>query len=140
MITVPWPPSINHYFVELVLPAKNGRKARVMKVVGAAGKKFRQTIAQKALVQQWQKWGSARLMVHVSLHAAKNYRYDVDNYAKSLIDALQYINLFDNDNQIDKLVIERGEKAPPKGCAVVTISEIKPETVEPEQQTMELEL
>jgi len=49
---------------------------------------------------------------------------DIDNCAKSCIDSLQDANIFENDVQIQKLLIERG-KLIKNGGVTITIEEIK---------------
>lgn len=47
-----------------------------------------------------------RLIAEIDLYVS-NKRGDVDNYAKSILDGMQKAQIFANDNQIDKLTVNR---------------------------------
>jgi len=64
-----------------------------------------------------------RLQVHVTLHRGDRRRYDIDNCLKPLIDALQHALVFDDDEQIDRLTVVRGERRKP-GVAIVEITQV----------------
>lgn len=63
-----------------------------------------------------------RLAVKVTLCPPDRRKRDLDNYVKALLDALTHANVWADDEQIDRLVIERGEVVK-GGKAVVTIRE-----------------
>jgi Holliday junction resolvase RusA-like endonuclease len=50
-----------------------------------------------------------RLKMWVCLHAPNRRKYDIDNRAKALLDAMQDGGLFENDEQVDHLWLNRGE-------------------------------
>ena len=66
---------------------------------------------------------TGRLHVVVTLHRGDRRAYDVDNYAKSLLDAMQHCEVFQDDGQIDHLEMIRGEVRPRAGCVIVEITE-----------------
>lgn len=63
-----------------------------------------------------------RLCVHLSLYPPCDRKIDIDNRVKILLDALEEATVYANDEQIDKIIIERMPVEPPNGRAVVTIS------------------
>ena len=114
-LTLPWPPSINHYW------RKNGDRF----YISEEGVRFR-TDAAAALYQQlrlpWPKLADERLAVTIALSSNSKRKYDIDNRPKALLDALQKAGLIYNDEQIDSLTVTRD---PPGGSyAKVTIAPI----------------
>jgi crossover junction endodeoxyribonuclease RusA len=61
---------------------------------------------------------SQRLKVYVELNAPDRRVRDLDNYAKSLIDALCQAGIFVDDEQIDHLTLVRGELIKGGQCLV----------------------
>lgn len=64
-----------------------------------------------------------RLEVTVWVFPPDHRRRDLDNIQKALLDALEHGGAYDDDSQIDALVIKRG-KVVPGGRTVVEITEI----------------
>lgn len=65
---------------------------------------------------------AGRLAVFIDLHPPDRRKRDIANYEKLLIDSMQGV-LFENDEQIDKLVIERKEVVK-QGRAIISVGEI----------------
>lgn len=110
-ITLPWPPSVNHYWRTWrgrMLISRRGRAYRehVGAILRAAG------VAPLA--------GS--LAVHVELYPPDRRIRDVDNTFKAIGDSLQHGGAFHDDSQIVWLLIEKAEVAP-GGKVVVCIAE-----------------
>lgn len=113
-VWLPWPPSVNHYWRHVggrVLISKDGRE-------------FRQRVKMELFVQRMPSL-TGRLRVVIDAYPPDRRRRDVDNLAKSCLDALQHGGAFEDDEQIDELTIRR--------CAVecggrvsVTITEVNP--------------
>ena len=106
---LPYPPSVNHYW-------KTSGKRRY---ISAAGKAFRFD-AHYA----WHKAGSptlgkARVRVSVALYPPDRRRRDVDNSAKCVLDALEAIGVFDDDEQVDDLRFVRCERVEGGACIVM---------------------
>lgn len=115
-ITLPWPPSANHYWRHVgsrVLISREGRQYR--KAVCAA-LWLHPPIGQLDLLE-------GRLEVIIKVYPPDCRRRDLDNLAKALLDALEHAGAYKDDSQIDRLVIERG-KIVPEGRVVVKIREM----------------
>ncbi len=50
------------------------------------------------------------LSVSLVLHPPTLRRYDIDNFTKALFDALSKAEFWEDDSQVIRLVIEKGEK------------------------------
>ena len=48
---------------------------------------------------------------------------DLDNRIKALLDALEHAGVYEDDEQVDEIVVRR-RRIKPNGCVVVRISEI----------------
>lgn len=98
-LTLPFPPSVNAYFV----PIPCGRKARL--ILGEAGRQYAEDVAVATRGQP--SFGKARLDVSLFFHPDPKIswgqydgEYDSDNRVKPLFDAMQKAGLFNNDKQI----------------------------------------
>lgn len=110
---LPFPPTVNTYYRSVngrVLISEKGRAYRVA-VKRALGKERMAGRLAEPL--------RARLCVTVGLFAPTRARYDIDNRMKGLLDALTDAKVWQDDSQIDRLVIERGEVIEGGGCVVV---------------------
>jgi crossover junction endodeoxyribonuclease RusA len=112
-LVLPYPPSLNTYWRNVggrTLLSKKGRiyKTAVCRAVSWAG-------ANKHL--------SCRLSVHIVLHPTDKRKRDIDNAVKAIFDGMQSAGVYDDDSQIDRLIVERStiEKG---GVAVVTVKKI----------------
>jgi crossover junction endodeoxyribonuclease RusA len=65
------------------------------------------------------KLGTARLEMQVTLYPKDRRKQDIDNRIKALWDALADAGVFDNDEQIDILMVQRGAIKKGGGCLVV---------------------
>ena len=106
-IELPFPPSVNHYWGQ--------RGSR--RFIKDKGVKFRQHTAER--VAAIGKKLEGRLSVFVTLFPPNRQRSDIDNRIKALLDALQHAGLFDDDEQVDVLHVERKEVVKGGKCCVV---------------------
>lgn len=109
--TLPMPPSVNHYWAKSVKRAKG--KSYVHVRLSDRATKFRNdVVAQVADIAQ--RHGSirthnGRIRAVVTLHGATKRSFDIDNMIKGLFDALTHSRVYQDDSQIDELIVKRGE-------------------------------
>ena len=96
-LTLPFPPSINHYWKH------RGRTAGVY--LSKEALTYREAVKHSIVAT---KPLETRLSVSVKLHAPNRRKYDIDNRIKSLLDALTHSGAWLDDELIDRLTIERG--------------------------------
>ena len=98
-LTLPWPPSINHYYGR----ARNGRV-----FIKAKGVEFRSRVADiVANAGKAAETGNLAMFIWVS--PPDKRKRDLDNLVKATQDALQEAGCYENDCQIAALHVERGE-------------------------------
>jgi crossover junction endodeoxyribonuclease RusA len=98
IIDLPFPNSTNTHW----------RVARGRHYISPKGVAFRQAVEVSARLHG-EKAPDGRLQVGVMLYPPDKRKRDIDNYgAKSLLDALTFAGLIEDDSLIDRLVIERG--------------------------------
>lgn len=107
-LTVPFPPSVNTYW-----GFKGANRFLTKKAVG-----FKQIVQYEYSLTKHPGFDSQRLKVYVELNAPDRRVRDLDNYAKSLIDALCQAGIFVDDEQIDHLTLVRGELIKGGQCLV----------------------
>ena len=106
-ITLPYPPSVNHYWGQL------GSR----KFLGKKGKEFREAVII-AVYNAKQRGLAGRLHMEVYLYPPDKRKRDIDNVLKPLLDAMEHAGCYENDSQIDKLCITRREVMPQGLCHV----------------------
>ncbi len=106
-LTLPYPPSINGYYATV-----QGRR-----VISARGRAYRQTV-MRSIPRIARLEGS--LTLDVDLYPASRRRYDADNIAKALLDALTHAGYWEDDSQIARLCIEKRDVVK-DGAVVVRI-------------------
>jgi crossover junction endodeoxyribonuclease RusA len=109
ILDLPLPPSVNHYW------GQHGHRRYVSK----AGVAFKSQVSDYVIEYRVPKLGTARLAMTVVLFPKDRRKQDIDNRIKALWDALADAGVFDNDEQIDTLFIERGEIKKNGGCRVL---------------------
>ncbi len=116
---LPWPPSMNSYWGTRVVTTKG--RPLAMTYLTKRAKEFRQEVS--AIVGQ-QEPLEQRLAVNIELIAPTRRRFDVDNFCKGTIDALMHAGVFEDDSQIDRLIVSRLHVESPGACDV-TITEME---------------
>ena len=117
-LRLPWPPTVNHS----TRPTASGGR-----ILTDKHKAFRRQVA--ALWAEYRaRTGCSpmtdRLAVEITLFPPDRRRFDLDNRAKAVLDALQHAGTFADDEAIDELRIRRGAVIAvlnETGAAVVTI-------------------
>ena len=112
-LTLPLPPSINHYF------ARNGNRT----YLPAKVKQYREQVAE-IVAAAGHRTLSGRLTLFVAVHPATKAKTDLDNRAKGLQDALTLAGVWLDDEQIDELHMVRREVVK-GGLVKVVITEIQ---------------
>lgn len=110
-ITLPWPPSVNHYWRTWrgrMLISRQGRtyRAQVGAILRAAG-----------VMPQ-----AGPLAVHIELYPPDHRKRDIDNTLKAIGDSLQHGGAFHDDSQIVWLLLEKSEVVA-AGKVIVRIAE-----------------
>ena len=96
-LSLPYPPSINNYY---------GRNRFGSVYIKAAGKAYRKTVIAKfGRVKPM----LSKLSVKIFMYPPDKRKRDVDNVLKASMDALQAANIFKDDSQIYRLLIEKCE-------------------------------
>lgn len=98
-LQVPFPPSVNTYW------GFQGSH----RFLTSKAKEFKTNCAAVFLQSKHRGFGTDRLQVRIELYMPDRRVRDVDNYAKSLLDALCQAGVFDDDGQIDELILVRKE-------------------------------
>ena len=112
-ITLPWPPSSNTYWRYVNNRVITSKKAR----------EYKDLILKLSYT-----WGNVlfheeRLFIDIKAHPPDKRKRDLDNLLKVTIDAIASTGIFQNDSQIDKLIITREHEIKP-GTLKVEISKI----------------
>lgn len=104
-----WPPTTNKYYRHV---------GRVTKL-SQDGRRYREAAMYLTDVQF-----DEPVSVQIALYPPKNFkRWDVDNRAKAVLDALEYAGILSDDSLVHRLVLQKQEKVP-DGMALVVISTI----------------
>ena len=109
VLNLPLPPSVNSY--RTIFRNRMG--------ISKAGKEFKAKVSDYVIEYKVPKLGAARLEMKVVLYPRDKRKQDIDNRIKALWDALGDAGVFDDDEQIDVLLIERGEIKKGGGCLVM---------------------
>jgi len=91
--------------------------------ISKEGRAFR-TNVEAALIEHRGMFGEKRLFISVTAFPPDRRARDLDNLLKPLLDAMQHARLFDDDSQVDRLLIERGNVIGKPGQLQVTVEEI----------------
>lgn len=98
-ITLPWAPSVNHYWRHV------GSKV----LISRDGRIYRNTVAHACMLQRVANGLTGRLSVRITACPPDRRRRDLDNMLKSCLDAVTHAGVWLDDSQIDSLTIVRGE-------------------------------
>lgn len=113
-LTLPYPPSVNTYW---------GFKGS-QRFLTKRARDFKAQVEAAFILSEHPGLGDSRINLVVMLHAPDKRVRDIDNIAKPLLDALTQARVFQDDGQVDRLLIIRRE--PKKGgeCRVVIDSPV----------------
>lgn len=112
-ITLPWPPSVNHYW----------RMWQNRMVISTEGRKYRQAVAEQILIQRGAKHFAKKVKVMIAAYRPDERKRDLDNLLKSTLDALSHAGVYEDDSLIvDLRIYWEPEKA---GMLKVRIEELE---------------
>ncbi len=118
-LTLPFPPSVNSYWRSKAIFGRGG----VCVYVAKEGKSYRSLVEKIVMIKRPERFGKEKVRVEIDMYPPDNRRRDVDNILKALLDALENASLYDDDNQICSLSVDKKEVIE-KGKVVVRISSI----------------
>lgn len=122
-ITLPYPPSVNHYkTVGAVVRTKNG-KIYQKRVNSVATKDFYWQVWARIRAQGLKSFDTATISVEIDVHSPDKRKRDLDGILKVLLDSMQRGGLYDDDYQIARLLVSR-KGIISGGQVVVRISEL----------------
>ena len=106
--SLPFPPSVNGYW----------RTFRNRQIISKRGREYRERVLDIMSFNELQgEKVSGNLSVTLTLNPPTLRQYDIDNFTKALFDALSKAEFWEDDSQVIRLFIEKGEKI--KGGKVV---------------------
>ncbi len=112
VLTLPYPPSVNHYW----------RRVGARTLISREGRRYRTDVC--ALLAAG---GGAplrgRLALRIEVCPPDRRRRDLDNVQKAVFDSLQHAGVYEDDSQIDRIEIDRGQVVA-GGRVVVEITEV----------------
>lgn len=112
-LTLPYPPSVNRAYRTV-----NGRV-----ILSKVGREYRKLVMVELAHFYYMLDG--RLSVSIKTHAPDHRKRDLDNVLKCALDAITHAEVWRDDSQIDRLLVERGEPSLGNGgFIVVSIEQI----------------
>lgn len=110
ILTIPYPPSVNTYW------GFQGNRRFLTK----KAKDFKDMVRCEFLLSHEKSFEKNRLKIEIKLFPPDKRIRDIDNSIKSCLDALCQAGVFEDDSQVDVLIVNRGEIIK-GGKAIVTI-------------------
>lgn len=119
-LTLPYPPSVNHYWGHKAVRSRHTRRWVVLKYLSSRAKSFRLAVQSGVIAQLGVPPKlTARLAIIVYEHYGprdeKNEHsgpaQDIDNCLKPLFDAMEHAGVYRNDSQIDELLVVKKRRA-----------------------------
>ena len=98
LINLPYPPSVNTYW------RANGKRRFISK----AGQEFAKEVAFLWKLEKHAGFKDDRIKMDIVIHPRSRRIFDLDNCLKAILDALMKAGAYDDDSQIDELIIKRG--------------------------------
>lgn len=105
VITLPYPPSVNHYW----------RHFRGRTVISREGRTFRTNVCALLAGGNGPRKppSGGRIALCMDAFPPDRRRRDLDNLQKPTLDALQHAGVYEDDSQVDLLITRRRELAVP---------------------------
>ena len=100
LLTLPYPPSINHYW----------RRVGPRTLISREGRTFRRNVcALQGGGGPRKPPSGGRIALAMDAFPPDRRRRDLDNIQKPVLDALEHAGIYEDDSQIDLLLTRRGE-------------------------------
>lgn len=112
--TLPWPPSVNHYWRRVLVSGKPRT------LLSKEGREFKQTAVGAVLQQRRGPSAplSGRLAIAVTLFPPDRRRYDLDNRLKAVLDSLTEARVWEDDCLVKIIHLEEGGIVKGGACRV----------------------
>ena len=115
-MTLPYPPSINKYW----LLNRNGSRR-----LSADAVDFRNSVISEFYKFSWRNQLTGKCTVVIDEYPKNRIRRDIDNVIKPILDALTHAGVWEDDEQVYKLLVRKHEPDPAKkGYVTVKVKEI----------------
>jgi crossover junction endodeoxyribonuclease RusA len=106
---LPLPPSVNTYW----------RNFRGRTVLSKGGRDYKLLVQEYVAANQIPSFNNDRLAAIIKIYPRDRRAIDLDNRLKSLLDALQDANVFNDDSQFDEITITRGVIKSNGQCTII---------------------
>jgi crossover junction endodeoxyribonuclease RusA len=117
---LPWPPSMNHYWLSLRRGPMAGRV-----VISGDGKAYRKAVGQIVIAERVPRNRlTGKLAVYVVAFPPDRRARDLDNLWKAMLDSIRHAAVIVDDSEIDDLHVVRGPVRK-DGEIVIEIREIQ---------------
>ncbi len=118
-LILPFPPLDNHYYT-----VSGGRKR--------LSKKSRVYIKEVMYTVRPDYTMTERVIMSITPHHSARYHYDIGNCIKCIGDILEKIKAYENDSQVDKIIICRGVVEKNNGYVDIELTEVDGDKFDPE--------
>jgi crossover junction endodeoxyribonuclease RusA len=109
IITLPYPPSVNSYKKAGRLTTTLSGKVFQPRVNTEATKRFYFEVWKHVRVANIKCFGGDPVCLEMDIYPPDKRKRDIDNGIKPVLDALQHAGLYDDDNQVMRLLVTRCE-------------------------------
>jgi len=99
VLNLPYPPSVNHMYINA-----HGRRFPNKKALD-----YKSQVADYVVEYKVPKLGDAKLSLTIWVYPPDKRKRDISNIIKIVEDSLQDAGVYDNDFNIDILIVQRGE-------------------------------
>jgi len=104
-LTFPYPPSVNAYWLQA------GKRRYISK----RGVDFKRAVHE--ICDKLTSFGDKPIEISIVLYPRDKRLLDIDNCCKAILDSMNGL-MYDDDQQVWKLTVERGKKIKGGGCEV----------------------
>lgn len=123
--TLPWPPSVNHYWEPVSRPVRPGsRKYRAWLILTDRAKEYRMLALNALRVQRVPLASMTGLLrINLKCYPPDERARDLDNLLKGLLDSLTHAGIIRDDSDFDQIFMKRGPVYP-NGKVEILIGEL----------------